>query len=452
MYYYWKDKIKFSKDFSSDEERVVYEIFKDAIGEKKGWKVEHNAIVRLINGRRQDIDIVIYRNESPYAVIEVKPDETYFKRAISQIVSRATLLYAPICIVCSPNKMIYFRKDEEPLKDKPEPVDLLLDNIRNILFEDENNKRDVTWEELRNKCIECIDAAKIEEDKKKELRAIFADSINILNEETIFYLDRKFEDEIFQSLLGVYKKNRLCRYTTVNSIFRTCNEQEHSMCCLVCMNDRSEINYAERNSNSSIDTDDINKCFILSCCDEGRKDDLTMFRLYADNAKGVCLEYTINKEMLEQNRFILAPVSYAINPKQNHPELDFIRKLQEINIHGKSFVLNRYSIWQHFFKPFEYRDEQEIRLFYYKRGEDEVGYKWIYENNFNIISPIVVFSIQEKENHFPLKLSKIILGPLAKEADINVGQLAQLIRDKNIDIEGNVDDLIAVSNITHFRG
>ena len=99
-----------------------------------------------------------------------------------------------------------------------------------------------------------------------------------------------------------------------------------------------------------------------------------MFRLYADDAKGVCLEYSIDKDLLQNSRFVLEPKNKTKKKKQTHPELDFVCDMVKEKIHGKKLDLRRLSVWSHFFKPFEYRDEQEVRLLFLQDKNDP---KWI---------------------------------------------------------------------------
>ena len=95
-------------------------------------------------------------------------------------------------------------------------------------------------------------------------------------------------------------------------------------------------------------------------------------------------------------------------------------------LHGKKLDLRRLSVWSHFFKPFEYRDEQEVRLLFFQDKNDS---KWIYETHFGIVTPIMTFPIEENNNQFPLILDKITLGPITKEADINIEQFSYLIQN-----------------------
>ena len=86
-----------------------------------------------------------------------------------------------------------------------------------------------------------------------------------------------------------------------------------------------------------------------------------MWRLYGNNAKGICLVYDYNNEEFDFSYFMLARVSYANGDKKDN-KLDFVAELMQASIGGRKFRLNSWHIWQHFFKPNEYEIESEIRL------------------------------------------------------------------------------------------
>ena len=347
--------------------------------------------------------------------------------------------------------------------DKNDIKVLNTENIRQVLAAADNNKNDnVTINKIKSKWEYILGSFDFETKKEVEQFITQIKKCDVTNEPNSFYLNEEKEDLLFRKLLGEYKKDDLCRFTTMNSIFRTCNEKAQSMCCIICMNDKSETDYATQKLNLTIqnDSEEINGCYIMSCCDIESKNNFTMWRLYADDAKGVCIEY--KKEDLSQN-FFLAPICYARNEQQEHPELEFIKKLQEEKINGKSLKFNRLFIWKHFFKPFEYRDEKEIRLLFNKKciasepkdfGKDEnpsFQRKWIYESEFGIISPIVTFSVEKNNNQFPLLLNKITLGPKAKEVNVNINQLTYLIEVKGIKHINTSNNFITESNIKHYR-
>ena len=449
----WNSRIKEGKFFYSKEEEEIYNVFSEAINSFPNidqWEIKHNVLIRLNGFRREEVDIIIFRKGSPYAVIEVRRNEYNLQRIISRIKHVAFAIFAPLWCVCIPTKMLYFKADEEP-ENEDNWVDLKVDNIKKFLAENVTDKtQDVKWDEFKTRCLNMLENQNIDTEKKEKLKSFFSGkNVSILNEQNSFLFENeKDEDAFFQILLGNYTKDKLCRYTTVSSYFRTCNDKEQSMCCIVCMNDKSEVNYVAKKLNIFVDSNEINKCFIFSCCDENRCNDFTMFRLYADDAKGVCLEYSIDKDLLQNSRFVLAPISYALDKEQTHPELDFVCDMVKEKIHGKKLDLRRLSVWSHFFKPFEYRDEQEVRLLFFQDKNDS---KWIYETHFGIVTPIMTFPIEENNNQFPLILDKITLGPITKEADINIEQFSYLIQNKNIRTTGS-SNLVFKSPISHYRG
>lgn len=448
--------IKENRGFRSKEEILVYDTFKNAIDSlvkegKERFDIAHNVSVRFNSREIAEIDILVFQNGHPYAIIEVRRSEDSFERVIPRTYSLASDLRIPLCFVCSPKKMVCFNIDKPLDASKIRILNLTEEEVKYFLCK-ERMSADITWKDFSKKCIGYIKDASFDAEKKNELKNFFVvESKELLNESSSFSFKKdEDEDKFFQILLGTYSKDRLCRYTTLSSIFRTCNDKEQSMCCIVCMNDKSEIDYVAQKLQFPISSDEINKCFILSCCDGDRNNDFTMLRLYADCARGVCIEYTVDKKMVTNNKFIIAPISYARDSQQAHPELDLISKISNINIEGKKFCFKRLSIWQHFFKPYEYRDEQEVRLLYL-HSSDNRSVKWIHESHFGIITPIVTFSINENNNEFPLILNKITLGPITREADINKDQLTSLIKSKNIKIDGDIDHLVEKSTISHFR-
>ncbi len=61
-------------------------------------------------------------------------------------------------------------------------------------------------------------------------------------------LTPQYERLFFCSLLGSTSgtPKRLCRYTSLASLFRTLSEKQQSMCSTVCMNDKTENDYAQK--------------------------------------------------------------------------------------------------------------------------------------------------------------------------------------------------------------
>lgn len=468
------DYIK-SSIYADETEKQVVETFERVLNEfsTEGWRTEHNVWVPLIDGTRFEVDLIILKGNSPVAVVEIKQSLSHkhfswYSRIEERLRRAALVLYSPLCIVCSPNEMYSFSVDDLLVDSGTRRIIENFDSetIKAILeledSKDSDSNSSISAEDIKEKWLKDV-LKEFQFETKKDVITFIKDLADkdVESEFNAFSLTEEKEDGVFKALLGEYTKDYLCRFTTMNSIFRTCNERMQSMCCIVCMNDKSETDYAAQKLNDTMqsDSDEINGCYIMSCCDIDSKDNFTMWRLYGDDAKGVCIEYQ-KKEFT--NDFYFAPISYAKDSKQTHPELDFIRKLQDIEINGKRFKLNHLSIWKHFFKPYEYRDEKEIRLLFNKKcaipelnsygDANNPPFKrmWIYNGDYSIISPIVAFSVEETENNFPLLIDRITIGPKAKEADVNVEQLDYLIKVKNI-AHTNKPDIVTKSAIKHYR-
>lgn len=117
------------------------------------------------------------------------------------------------------------------------------------------------------------------------------------------------------------------------------------------------INYVKNNSwyrrcwETYTTIKDNNNSYILSCCASNKIDDLTMWRLYGQNAMGTCLVYDVKEEFIDNDSFFFASVSYGQSEKK-HEELDFIWKILRWKKNGWKFKFNRWHIWKHFFKSY----------------------------------------------------------------------------------------------------
>ena len=237
------------------------------------------------------------------------------------------------------------------------------------------------------------------------------------------------EDEFFRILL--HNKNNedtfkhVCRYTSLNSLFLTLKDGNNVMCSITCMNDKGETSYADKYvgygsfANSTKSIKENNDCFILSCCEENMLDNLTMWRLYGNDGKGVCLEYDLDLSKIDNKEFFFAPVSYG-SSMNNHPALEFIKKIRHWKNNGWSFDLKRWYIWKHFFKSHLFREEHEVRLLYVWTNKSPNAVEWIMDASNSIASRLCKFSINEGQ--FPKKKKKAIIGPKCPEQGCNVDQ------------------------------
>jgi Protein of unknown function (DUF2971). len=222
----------------------------------------------------------------------------------------------------------------------------------------------------------------------------------------------------------------IAKYTSLSTLFTILNSKTIRMNSVIGMNDKSEKDFfsycwgGEDNDSPQI-VYDASKNFITSF--STLIDDLTMWRLYGNDAKGVCLVFKY-KEMKN-----LKPVIYIDKHKDNilSPFINTISKLEEENIKITFNTLRRYK---RFMKPISYKPENEYRLL--KKTEQISGRSFIKD----IITPYIDCNLNKNEREkaiFPLDLEKIIIGPNMPQKEINKIQLYNLLSENSlfIDIE-----------------
>lgn len=317
-------------------------------------------------------------------------------------------------------------------------------DLKNLVKGDLENCRDLSSE--------TIEAIKRVEIRKKDYK----------NGGSYYYLDDNSEEELIMALLGGQDIKRVSKYTSLDSFKRMVDERKLSLCSIVGMNDKSECSYAseyiwgrEDNLNGLEYINESNSCFVMSCVEADRNDDLTMWRLYGDDGKGVCM--TLNRTEWDAKKYglknVFAKVKYA---RENgvHPELDYIKNLLSGSAkNGCRMRFQHIDIWKHFFKPYEYATENEIRLFIRKSNDNEElenKIKWIKTNNDGIICPLISFDFtDDKKDQFQFELESVILGPKCPESDINVVQLKRYIESQKLNVSPKFE--VKKSNIKTYR-
>ena len=261
------------------------------------------------------------------------------------------------------------------------------------------------------------------------------------------WLERGAEIRFMTSLLNDEElPSVLYRYTSSDTLYRIFASKDelklhHSMSSLLTMNDVTEVDYANSyllskhvdmiDSVCIEDRKNSTHTFITSFSD--KEDDLTMWRLYGNNAKGVCFVYDYNQANFDVLYFMLARVSYANKDKNNH-KLDFIAELLQTSIGGRRFRLNNWHIWQHFFKPNEYEIESEIRLLAFADELETLLGKyekrWITTPD-SIFAPILLLPLKSEEKpSFPLAIRNVILCSKYPEKEMNKIAWEQKIKDE----------------------
>lgn len=249
-----------------------------------------------------------------------------------------------------------------------------------------------------------------------------------------------FENLFFQSLLEEVQDQAVCRYTSMDTLFHTLRGKSFRMGSHLAMNDRGEMDYVDKylgayykpiTSMTLAEMKQMNSSFISSCTERSNEDDLTMYRLYGDDSKGVCLRFAVTNS-IQSKYMLIRKISYGTS-RNFHFELELIKAITA-SISSSLFVRFKFlylDVWKHFFKSFDYKMEQEVRLLYVDNQILEPKERgWVIAHPDRIISKYVMFELGEYK--FPLKLEKIILGPNLPERTLNQKQLEVLLDENQI--------------------
>lgn len=423
-------------------------------------------------------DFVIYKGVNPLAVIEVKSSlqtKNIIAIATDQVRSAMSITNSRFGIVTDSEQFYLYDRNNRNDDFKLVSFDYLISQ----LIQPEKVKVSKQDRELISRII--IDAAnqylKHNQDflafitgKSFLSRIEFDEQTNTYNFSDDDGGITSFENQFFNKMFGEFKDTQICRYTSINTIFEMLNNISFRMSGLVGMNDRSEVNYVEsylnQGSNEIISKplvkehyntiSAINNKYITSCSALGRKDDLTLWRLYSEDAKGVCLIFDVRKANLGKN-VLLQKIKYA-DENGSHRELDFLKNIKKEVEHatGFKFEFRKLGYWKHFFKAKDYAIEEEIRLLIVDNNNlNKLRTGWLMTYTHSILNPVIDFQLNSAS--FPIRLKQIILGPKCPEQETNLVQLKEMIRRKRREItERNLDSNfrglgVELSKITHYR-
>lgn len=236
------------------------------------------------------------------------------------------------------------------------------------------------------------------------------------------------KEEVEQNMLKDIKPERavepdeIAKYTTLDTLVAVLQSGKMRMNSIVSMNDKTEIGFLEEYiRNYKVDFDEecdkylfADKEFITSFTT--RIDDLDMWRLYGDNARGVCMVFErINKDSDE-----LFNISYIA---EKSGVLEKIAKLQDaLKNNSIRFRMNLLKKYQHFLKLSDYSSESECRLMVNSEKTDG----WFINRDNGILTPYIEKKLVrevEEDNIYPFRLSGIILGPAFREQTANMMQI-----------------------------
>lgn len=255
-------------------------------------------------------------------------------------------------------------------------------------------------------------------------------------------------NKVFNALLKDVS-GKICRYTSQEALFATAQSGQQRMYGLAGMNDLEEITYTDdyifKGRFEPASSLRYNERFILSCSKISSVDDLTMYRLYGNDAKGLCLIYDVNSMI--KDSFYIKAVEYA-DSKGDNPTLKRIKSIVDYIFDKTGFILDFFgdSGWKYFYKPKEYSIEKEVRILYDKlSSEKPLTRHWVITNNNKILNPFVVFDMNDSVLS-PIKLTEIILGPKHPEIGINLSQYNDFLKDNKF-----LDVKISESEIKNYR-
>ena len=404
-------------------------------------------------------DIMVLYNKEPYASIEVK---TNLRHTRVQELGKQQLEYGRDRLLMrfgvltdgSYSILYDWWKDgsEQEIKNKTlkQIIDYIYDERDKTIiqvYSENTNKPDKEKYDINTyKEIFCKIFNEIFPEKK-----ILITDVEIENGKTI-KLKEDVENDLFDKLFPLLEENEVCRFTSLSAVFASIENNSYRMVATDGMNDTEDGTFLWKKLYGDKAKDKLlplkkETIFILSCSPTKSISDLTMWRLYADDTRGVCLEFDV--KTIDANKgFFLRKVSYEEDNSNNILVrlTQLIKKFQEES-NGFIFVFNNWDLWRAFIKSKEYKVEQEIRLAFIpsKYGTRKPEIKWLMTKSNHIISEYVDF----KENQnlpFPLQLKKIWLGAACPEKNINKLQLKKMIesidgfKDKNIEVEVSIID------------
>lgn len=159
--------------------------------------------------------------------------------------------------------------------------------------------------------------------------------------------------------------------------------------------------------------------YIMSLSKVNPHQSLTMWRLYGENSKGVCLEFKV------MNKNYLHPVKY----------LDKYSGISTLNTQNTFIKMPPAILYR--LKSSLYKLEEEVRLIVINRKKSVAEETWINGSGSGLLFPIIKLTQKDKlpgtNETFPLKLKKIILGANYKQAALNVALIERRLSELGCD-------------------
>ncbi|MGX8689076.1 MAG: DUF2971 domain-containing protein [Bacteroidaceae bacterium] len=223
------------------------------------------------------------------------------------------------------------------------------------------------------------------------------------------------------------KTDWIAKYTTFEGLVAILESGKIRMNSIVSMNDKTETDFLKeviRNYKEDYECDYdkylfADKEFITSFTT--RIDDLDMWRLYGDNARGVCMVFWRNPNADDK----LYKINYIDPGKEDLTKAyDLMEAMEKKGIRFRLDVMQKY---RHYLKHVDYKNEDEYRLL--TQSDDPDG--WFINRDNGILTPYVAKPLRKtgpiEADDYPFRLRRIILGPAMKEKQVNVEQVFYLI-------------------------
>lgn len=257
------------------------------------------------------------------------------------------------------------------------------------------------------------------------------------NNFTVTFENKKQDFAFFKCLCHDVERideSVMLRYTSLESLINLLNDKYLTMMGITAMNDRTESDKINVSSSS------VNDYYILSGTLKESKDNLTMWRLYGNNSKGVCLEFECNTT--HKDDYYFSKIYYDCSRIK-----DSIKELLN-NIKNEIYTNSRLIMefpfvyyMSFFFKLNDYELENEYRMIFCQDSNIEKEFVLPYSKK--LISPIHKIDIFSSDS--PLKLKEITLGPNCPYKEENISQIQKLLFNRGI-----YDISLKQSNIEHF--
>lgn len=441
-------------------EKEIIDKLKESLTPDNGYSFDYEPKYFTSRRRAYTPDLLIRKDGNPIAMVEIKlnintPLLLNLQSWLQEVAAGLGTRY----IILTDGTSAYFidvRNIGESNNWEPFDLTKLCQQIEQI---EEDNIKLGPYKSVAELNTSIKDALKADNSSDYEFINSFLDKNEdpaiIFNASNGFDFSEEFKNLILDSMESHAENEELCRYTSLSTLFRQISNDQHSMASLEGMNDTTEIKYVDdcfeaskeaKKSHEKHNDDFGNNYFILSLCAKEQIDNLTLWRLYGDDSKGVCIVYEPVSKKLPEG-FKMKKVIY--DDKLLHILKKIIDRISpncEENQAKKNKTVFYYvstdDAWKHFFKPKEYKTEKEIRLLLDKRdAKSSFIETWVHNTTYNIIHPILLFDKLQAENKFPLKIKEIILGPNMPEAELNQKQLTKLLKSKGLNIQVRLSDI-----------